>query len=204
MPHDRLIVELPMDSNVTRDKAVNVWHFEVTDFSVGILGAVTAAVRQFYDDCGALLASDINEAAVRMKHYRMSDPEPRTPVRDTVENIGSVGTGNTAHELAAVLSFRAAFASGVNPARRRGRIFLGPLSSTVIDSGTGLLTTGTLTVMAAAATTLVTASLAAVDWSWVVYSQAANQMNAVLQGHVDNAPDVQRRRGETATVRTVW
>ena len=71
----------------------------------------------------------------------------------------------------------------------------------------GRLYTAGKTLIAQAGEDLLTASLAAADWHWVVYStvQPAGQRTAdVVNGWVDDAFDIQRRRGLAANSRQVF
>lgn len=204
MAHNRVIVELPMDTTVSRDKAVNVWHFAVSAFDAATLDAIRDALDAFYTGVSSHLSSLINPNAVRVKQYNMSDTPPRTPVRDNTIAIGATASSTTASELCVALSFRAQLISGVNPARRRGRVFIGPLSQAAIHNTEGLLATATLTAFQTAAAQLLASSVAATGWDWSVYSQRDQVLPAVVAGHIDNAPDVQRRRGIASTTRVLF
>lgn len=131
--------------------------------------------------------------------------------------------------MAICLSFQGATGSGVNMRRRRGRVYLGPLAGTVVDASTS----GT-EITAAARSTIATAAAALAhgpdvgDARLAVFSRAtanitdglpvdANEpaigysdaalsagFEDVVSGWVDNAFDIQRRRGVQASARTTW
>lgn len=100
-----------------------------------------------------------------------------------------------------VLSFQADKVSGLPQARRRGRVYFGPLGGAAEASGrpgTTLLSA----VVAFGAALLSESNLA--DWTWVVYSTVNNGGAPVTNGWVDNSFDTQRRRGLEWTARTTF
>lgn len=122
-------------------------------------------------------------------------------------------------EVAAVLTFHGDLTdipqTAVNPtpppavirpaARRRGRIYLGPLHASAGAAGGPnadlLVSTAFQDVVLAAATELENTN---VNLQWVVASDTAGEVYQVVGGWMDNAFDTQRRRGSAATVRTLW
>lgn len=90
-------------------------------------------------------------------------------------------------------------------ARKRGRIYLGPLNA---DTGLESSSTGDLELKGSIATMICRAmtDLEADNGSigWVVYSAADGANSPVVGGYVDNAYDTQRRRGVKSSSRTVW
>lgn len=143
-----------------------------------------------------------------------------SPVRTTNWTIGTaaVATGLPG-EVAAALSYHADLTdipeTQANPtpppaiirpaARRRGRLFLGPLT-------TGAMTNEGVNQDASIASSLRTniglAGKALADAnttaSWVVYSPTDASVYLVVGGYVDDAFDTQRRRGTKAETRTLW
>lgn len=95
-------------------------------------------------------------------------------------------------------------------ARRRGRIYFGPLWAGAVSQGAGLPVRPASVVQADlidAATDLLAASDAAAEWTWVVPHAVATagwSVVPVVGGWVDNAWDTQRRRGISATQRTTF
>lgn len=88
-------------------------------------------------------------------------------------------------------------------ARRRGKVYLGPLNSYVIEedgSGNAIVSPNVRDVVAAAGTIL----KGAVGDGWRVWSRADATVRNVVAGHVDDAFDTQRRRGRVATARTTF
>lgn len=143
----------------------------------------------------------------------------------TLGPIGAASPGNLAlpGEVSCCLSFHGDLSGvpedtpGLPPgpagdahpaARKRGRIYVGPLTmgATVADTGAAngdQLPSGFfINDLAFAAGQLHRASLATVNIVWVVASRRDNVVSPVTGGWVDNAFDTQRRRGVKATART--
>jgi len=111
-------------------------------------------------------------------------------------------------EVSAVLSFKADTAGllevsgSTRPkARRRGRLYLGPLNSGTI----GTAGAGVFLALAFQGTILGAASnfLDQVP-EWSVWSRKDAAVHPVVDGWLDNAFDTQRRRGVRANGRTTW
>jgi hypothetical protein len=136
-----------------------------------------------------------------------------SPVRSTNWTIGApVSATGYPGEVAAAISYHADLtdvpeSSGdTRPAaRKRGRIFLGPLT-TAIGSNEGVNQDASIT--SSIRTNLGKSALALRDsnalTTWCVYSPTANTVYEVVGGYVDDAFDTQRRRGTKAEIRTVW
>jgi hypothetical protein len=101
------------------------------------------------------------------------------------------------------LSFQGAPESGVSQARKRGRVFIGPLRSSLIGAD-GRPSPATVSLFAAEGEDLLDASNAATTWSWTVHSATTGDNSVVTNGWCDNEFDTQRRRGRIATSRTVF
>ena len=91
-------------------------------------------------------------------------------------------------------------------ARRRGRIFIGPLTVTAMTQGSPNFeptpTTAFQNAIGAASVALLANPSPGVDW--VVCSQADQELYSIVGGWVDNAFDSQRRRGNESTSRATW
>lgn len=207
MPYIRAQVSLPMDSGLPEDTAMNVWHFFADAGDDATANLIAAALKAFYDTVDTYLSTNINAAGAVVEFYNLADPEPRVPFHSV--NIGAdMITSTTAlpDEVALCLSFQAAQISGVPQARRRGRVYIGPLG----QNAAGAAAAGNrpaaafITAMVNAGTALSTASDAAATWSWVVFSRVLNLGDPVVDGWVDNAFDTQRRRGVDATSRSTF
>lgn len=217
----RAQVTIPMDSGVPEDSVVNTFYFDGDDFPgagddfyhEGVMSLLTA----FYHDIDAnLFARTVgSEATVRI--YDMRDAMPRIP--ELVDTIGLEPSAGDPlpSEVALCCSFAAAMESGVPAARRRGRVYLGPINDTqVAVVGSHLRpASDLLAVVASAAGDMQngynTGAPADSSIRWAIYSPKTDSVasiddafNDVVGGWVDNEFDTQRRRGPAATSRTTF
>lgn len=214
----RVQVNIPRDTNIVADDAINVWHFRIVGSATPAAAADDAVSKLgvFYAAIDANLSVSTNNDA-RYKVYNLSDPEPRVPILQTTQTLTVSAGAALPSECAVVLSYRAALVSGTNPARRRGRIFIGPLAASC-----GEQTGGDFRPASAFRSALVTAAEALAedvsfpDAAWAVFSPTLAGpppwSNGVLDasselvsaGFVDNAFDVIRSRGCGPTLRTTF
>lgn len=211
----RAQVSLRHDSGLPEDASVNTFHFndptalldpqDIVTLLDDFYSAVHGGVQPFD---GFLAACLTGTADVNI--YRLQDPSPRVPVITDTFTFAPDNQVPLPSEVAVCLSFQGVPLAGVNQARRRGRIYIGPLSVLSLEGVNAGDTTGPSP--ARVAPTLITRIMAAADqlgsdstaagFEWSVYSPTANTMTEIDNGWVDNAFDIQRRRGETATSRT--
>ncbi len=197
-----------------KNAVVNTWHFltpgpVATDLE---LDAVVADLRTFYDQVTTnnIAVSNLMSAQVaanlrRIKVFKRYEPKPRLPARDvTFTGAGNAGAGFP-NEVALVLSSRSQPLSGVPQRRRRGRVYIGPLSddSPYVERGGNDVRPSAL-----ARNTIANAALRLVDSVsgviWATVSTVDNVASPVIGGFVDNAYDTQRRRGVDSTTRSVF
>lgn len=212
----RVQVELPSDTSIPSDGAMNVWHFWVEDTESTNMGLALAALETFYLAVDTYLSSTLT-GAMNVKVYDLKDPTPRVPIFEETNTL-TPGTGSLIPtEVAVCLSHSGAPVAGENQARRRGRIFLGPVHDTMCQNtgGSVFVNSTARTAIAAAADALMDAGDGA-TFQWVVFSPTTagplpwdeNTLEAastpVEQGYIDNAFDTQRRRGPDASARTNW
>lgn len=211
----RAQVFIPSDTGIVADGSVNVFHFaSLEDDPVVVSGYAHTKLTAFYQAIDGILASTCNTPAT-VKYYDLEDPEPRVPVaQDTIALTLPSSSGLPA-ECAIVLGFQGAPTSGVNQARRRGRVFIGPLDSGIVTTSSGrtLVSAATVTTLSNAGANLLDAispteaslavfsptSAGAPPWSPGAIDGATTVADEVW---VDNAFDTQRRRGILATSRT--
>jgi len=209
----RAQVALVNDSLLPADQAQNTWHF-ITPGAVDASGDdIKDLLTDFYNAAHAnILFSSIITGTILIKLYDLEDPQPRPPVYTSSWSLtGTLGAPYPA-EVAVCLSYQAPVLAGTPQARRRGRIYLGPISTAAGSSGTGDLRVAVSArediadAAAALANQVTYAGLV-----WVVYSptiDAGSTLSAacstVTNGWVDDAFDSQRRRGLAATNRTTW
>lgn len=204
----RSLVIVPMTSGNPKDITVNTWH--VRSLSGASFddwyNAWKGALQTLYNTITPQLASSVDKTKIRMKTYALDDPPPRAPVRDELFTItASLGSTELPHEIAVCCSFQGDPVSGQKQARRRGRVYFGPLFA----GGTAgsLLSPAAVTAFANAMDTFASASGSTTFYDWIVLSDtAATEYRevSVTNGWVDNAVDIQRRRGTAPTTRTTW
>lgn len=201
MPLYRTQVRLQMVSAVPEDAVTNTW-WCIADDLAG-LNLFLTQLGLFYQAIDGELSSAVATTGHIMKSYDMADPEPRAPVQVVTGTTLTPGTTSLPPELAVCLSFQAVQQSGTPQARRRGRVYIGPLRVAAIDSAGNVATTAATTI-ATAADALLTASKAASTWAWAVNSTVDLTAIEVDNGWVDQAIDVQRRRGKASPSRVLF
>jgi hypothetical protein len=211
MPTYQTQVIIPVDTGIGKDTVINNWHMNDNALSGPTIqqkiSSWHTALQTFYNSVSSIFSLDIDHANVRMKTYDLDLPVPRLPLVNEIKAITAPPAGSLTlpHEICVVLSFNSTFQSGVNPARRRGRVYLGPLNANIMQGsgGDARVASSTLTTIANAATVLKNGGTTE-GWDWRTRSEFsdANDIPSVVAGWVDNAFDVQRSRGVTATQRT--
>lgn len=216
-------------SGQVEDQVVNTFHFvkgdDHTDLVAGDVTAVADALDQFFNVVvggGTPVRNFLAESTMATqkhayKFYNMDDASPRVPyAQPPAQNVTPIiSTAALPSEVACCLSFRGLQASGMNMARARGRVFIGPLNTSAMEVDA---TTGQPRVAAAMQTALCASANRMRDTlaagpnliNWCVYSPttrngAGDAFDAVTIcaiAWVDNAFDTQRRRGLKASART--
>lgn len=217
-------VEMSAATGLPEDTVVNTWAFK---HDIGLpseadLLNLQAAVDGWYNDMTGAVANTrpsyyISDYIPRTVTHQMSfySIEDGGPPLLTSEWLGPAAAGepdsSLPHECAAVLSFHADL-FGIHEevgitrprARRRGRIYLGPLTP---GASTGLaqatINPTLQQAMRVNANTMHDEALAA-DFTWCVNSRVDATLRPVVAGWTDNAFDTQRRRGMAATSRTAF
>lgn len=203
------------ESADNRDHIINTWHC-VTVGATSVVDCATAfvaALQTFYAGVDQYLANELNTYIPRVRVWDYSEPKPRQPVYEVNLSALATGTGNLPREVACCLSYKGFYVSGISPKSKRGRIYLGPLYNAALDSSDGSLASAMVSGIASAADTLVTASKAAAEYRWVIYSPTLDPngngndaacWDAVQEGWVDDNPDIQRRRSFAGGSRTTF
>lgn len=200
-------------SGLPRDDIVNTWAFSgaglateaLAEEAVNRLGSFYAADIGGQTVSGWLAGDLLEPNGLQFSVYEITDPEPRAPI---FEQLNTVITYSSAaplpEEVACCLSFQADPNSGQSQARRRGRVYLGPLiASAAVQVGSDGPVRPSSTLVGTLldhATALLDASDAEMHWS--VWSRTAGAFYRVTNGWVDNAFDTQRRRGADPTARS--
>lgn len=197
-------------TNKVEDRYVHTWHFVNPDSFAVHVAAIHTALSNFYNGTAsggttgpsANIAAYVNRAA-SINYYDMSTAEPRIPTTIALTLNAAVNTLGLPQELAVCLSFRGTLP--IHP-RRRGRIFFGPLANHSDNIASGAATVFPF-VGSILRQRLVehAKDLRNTGVGWSIRSTVPNE-NYVLvdQGYVDDAFDIQRRRGHETTVRTVF
>lgn len=206
-------VEHRMASGIPADDVVNTFAARwdgggvplATDFQL-----LRSAINTFFIDLGnTVLGAPMSGLATThgVKIYRLIDPTPRVPVYENTFSVSlAVDSVGYPSEVAICNSIAADVASGQSAARRRGRIFIGPIAADAGVTGTDGFRRPSNTVMqtiAQASETLLD-NMALNSWTWCVWSRAANELNPVVRGWVNDEFDTQRRRQPGALTRVNW
>lgn len=202
-------VTLPYLSGVPTDVAVNTWAFESNDaVSVPQAEQVATALFDFYTSLGSEdFFSEGLSGDVEIAVYDIDAAEPRTPlISGTAEGALGTGANPLVDEVAICLSFRGPYVSGEPPARRRGRVFLGPLAETCSEEdGFGhAVPFFNAPVVISTAVEAMTTILEAEGLLHSVWSRSDDELYNVQQYWVDNRFDTQRRRGQEPTQKFGW
>lgn len=241
-------VILPSVSGLPADSYTNSWHFNVPDdanqtapawvndatpgFDLApdrsrIAAAIAQRLQRFYDapteegPVSAYLGDSVVRSSCSVKVTRRGGPRPWYPIDEIT--IPLTAAANTAlmipHECAVVLAFNAGNKAGDVSARRRGRIYFGPLGASSVTNVAGQ---GPRVNLALQRTLVRAASRLKRETgnSWVTLSTEGGAqysdpirrrgrvpgpdvINSVTTVYVDNAFDTQRRRGPKATNRLI-
>jgi len=210
MPIVRATVILPHTTGLPQDVSTNTFHFltAASPPASTDLDALDAGLAAFYTAVGPQIGTAVTRATngCRREYYDLEDTPPRAPVRTTPFTLAAAAAGSTnlPLECAAVVSFQGARASGLPQARRRGRVYIGPLRGTAADLTSAFppLSSTMITALQTAAVNLDGAMIGST--SWVVYSRTDDDAVLITNGWVDNAIDTQRRRETRASSRTTF
>jgi len=209
----RVQVTLNHDSGLAKDAFVNTWHFDGDDSQTWAEDQddLAARVHTFYTGLAPDLGLTLNGTA-DIKIYDMSDPVPRVPKYSEHWTGLAVGSTGLPEEVALCLSMEAAPASGVSQRRRRGRVYLGPFSTSGNSTTTGrprpsdALITATLGRVQALAVGPDPGDFRLSVFSPRTYANNPANLDAahndVVKCWIDNAWDIQRRRGAVPTAKT--
>lgn len=221
----RVTVKLPSLSGLLEDVVENVFHVQDAALEpAGLWPTITARFVAFYNDTptggveglhhfmSQSLDRGANRAMVTLTEVvlPLGVPQPSPYFTQNFTLAGGTGGIPLPSEIAVVTSFHSVYDVpehniGTRPrARRRGRVFVGPLNSLSISaaSGTKSVPDGTLIDTLRRATLDLRHSLDIIKPLGVYSRVGATFYSPLVAGWVDNAFDTQRRRGEAPTVRT--
>jgi len=213
----RAVVTIPHISALAEDAVSNSFYFATppTGPEPAGLENIRVDLNRFYNDPGEgeypakHLSPSLKGSDARLKVYNLGDPKPRPPILDVSLALATVGGSPLPSEVAICLSFQAVKIAGTPQARRRGRIYLGPIRTAAVAPGNVARVHGSaMGGIRSSAKKLILESNGAGHYPWVVQSgldvdgQAPTAL--VDNGWVDDAFDTIRRRGEKATLRLTF
>lgn len=195
-------------SALPEDRYVNTFHFLSPSSYVIDSPLVATAVDTFYSTVhgsgavGSFLSPYVSRD-YEIRTYDMSTAAPRVPsiYEHALPAVNSGGpTANMPEEVAVCLSYHT-----IPPvtARRRGRIYLGPLCDAAGDPANTSAPTRVESQLRASVS-LSAVALVNSGLGWAVYSPTGDTWGVIVAGWTDDAFDTQRRRGAAASTRTIW
>lgn len=204
MPAVRAQVILHTVDAFPANYVTNSWAFMGTD-PVADATALTAAIKAFYAAWAPTYMSNlVAQNGHEVKYYDLPGPRPNYPVLEQGFNFTTApGGAPLPSELSCVLTIHGTRTPGFPQSRRRGRLYLGPLGTAAQSGGRPVSAFMTALTTAAIAFKSTVDGLAG-DTAWAVWSVTDGAAVGVSGGWVDNAMDVQRRRGVEPTSRTTW
>lgn len=165
--------------------------------------AIVAAFRTFYSSIGSnLWGASMAQNGHIIKFYDKPGPTPNYPYYETTFNLTSAPSGaELPSEVALCLSFQGLRVPGFPQARRRGRVYLGPLKATINSSGRPA--SAVRTSLVGFAETLYDA-IDAISGTgiWSVWSSLDGEAVGLHDCWVDDTFDTQRSRGLQRTAKT--
>lgn len=214
--HYRIIASIAMDTALPEDVCVNTWHFLHENEPPGTTPQDSAndmidQLEEFYTGIDGVIYPAIVGTSIECRAYDMADPEPRVPVLTRIITIAPTTATPLPPEMAVCLSMKADVESGEIAARRRGRVYVGPLQVGLpgVTSGKVIVSASYTGNIADNAELAFRTGLTGSDPYLCVYSRTedeggasvADSFHKVTSIYVDNAFDVQRRRGHESTAR---
>lgn len=214
MAHAMAQVRLRRANNLPEDVIINTFHFSTAGATVtqADAQAIVTALTSFYtlpaagspNTLGAQYLSDlVSQTGHEIRVYDMGDPPPRVPRVTASWNFTAAmrTTNRMPAEVALVMSFSAASASGGSPRRRKGRVYLGPLApSFTAVSGDIRPDQGMREQIANIA---VAHLINGAGVTWCVWSEVDAALRPVVSVQIDDSFDTQRRRGIGPTTKTI-
>lgn len=191
MPVWRLQCSFGADTPFPADQVVMTPHFNDT-----LPGSDPAGLcDDLAEGLNTWISAFTTPRQIIVKAYDAQGTPPVFPAAEARVNEGQFPASVFNREVALCLSFYA----GVNRPRHRGRLYV-PAFLVGIAAGSPRPDSGSRTRVAGLVPVLT--GLGGTDVDWVVYSRRDDQPRSVSNWWVDDAWDVQRRRGLLPTTRT--
>lgn len=207
-------------SGLPTDRFVTTWAFVRDQAVTGDAGTqadeVAERLREFWleptdasPNVAFYIPGSIVDLGLEIRCYDLGEavtpPQERTPRIYEYEAIGMGGNNSTPlpREVAVTLSFYAER----NQPRLRGRVYLGPFTSSAltVEPDDARVSTSMRTAIVKAAHRLSSAGMGVGDrMQWGVLSQMDQEIRPVTHGWVDDAFDTIRSRGQDPLTRTTF
>lgn len=230
----KAVVTFQKDSGLPEDAVQNAWHFIDNDVEATsvVIASIGAALNDFYCNVGAVSGQALmgyyspviaDVTLPRVAYYDVGVGGSEIGTSDLLGWVTNEAGQALPDELACCLTYHADLtnvaeeipqapagpAGDLHPrARRRGRIYLGPFATAVYDPAANTNARPGVnfrqTIKDAAIRLRDNADLASDSVQWAVYSPTDGLAREVVAGWVDDAWDIQRRRGLERTTRDVW
>lgn len=221
----RIQVTMPAADGLVKDACVNTWHFLHEDYTPLTTPTDTAndmvdQLANFYESIKAIYPLTVANPFVA-KVYDLADPEPRVPVltRNIALSVAPAGEP-LPDQVAICLSMIHDVASGENPKRARGRVYLGPIyaGQAASSASQAVVPAATRDMIGNAARDAFHNGLDPADPFVCIFSRkdyggelALRTASGDLPGSfkkvdrvkIDNRWDIQRRRAEGPTLTTL-
>lgn len=209
----RALIGIRRDTALPEDVSTNTLYFTTPGTSIIAESAlINTRILSFFDSLASgqvqqvsRCMASVNQQGHFLKIYNMADAKPRVPVAEFDHVWTGIGSTSLPEEVALALSFKGAVQSGLGAARRRGRIFMGPLASSCasIDGGRVRATQSVVDDLLKASTFLF-GNPTASGIEWVVHSPTTGPTSStpVASGWVDRTLDTIRSRGPATTGRS--
>jgi hypothetical protein len=212
----RIQVTLFRQGLLPEDNVINVMHFksgEGTGITLSDAQAVADGVATAYEGSTLPFSNRLTGNGL-VEAFSLHDTPPRQAITSSDITGMAAGFSPIPCEIAVVGSFQATPISGVAQARRRGRLYFGPLTTDAFDVTGGVADVRVTAVVVGRVRDMLnsltphTGTL--VDpWRLAVYSPTRDAEGASVndatviatESFCDNAFDIQRRRGADATFR---
>lgn len=205
-------VVLPATTGLPSDVFINTFHF-VTAVNNSIIGAeIALRLATFYntntvstgnsvdDYLGNIIDRGVGAALVKL--YDEADNNLPPYYEDSFTLGAAIAATDLPWEVAMCLSFKNTSTTSYPERNRRGRIYLGPLTTSAQTESGGSVRPSSAFGDTALASAARLHDADDADAGWVVWSKTLGLSFPVEVGWWDNAFDTQRRRGEAATART--
>jgi hypothetical protein len=200
----RAQVRLRPTSGVNEDWYVNTFHMIPQTTPLAAATAFSVPVITFYRAIDTQLSAFVAQTGHIIRYYDLDEPEPRVPIdEETFDFDTAPAVSRMPPEVACCMSYRAYYESGTPNARRRGRVFVGPLGDSTVGPA-GTFTNGFVDLLALAGQTFFNAVHDTDEALMAIYSPTDGVAHEARLLWVDNEIDIQRRRSTRASYRKDW